>query len=151
MGIELKGWYILAKEGEPSFRFTVSPLVCNPGDVVVVIPWALSNVLSGSPVVYHPFIDFARYTAEQRNYYWQYGRQSSDDTAITLARDVAPYPAKSAKIADRANHDGGGNFGRLARYGIMEAYVRQTMETELRGVPAREWLRFFKTYAKKEA
>ena len=28
MGIELKGWYVLAKEGMPNFRFTVTPTVC---------------------------------------------------------------------------------------------------------------------------
>ncbi|MBV8054987.1 MAG: hypothetical protein JO071_07080 [Deltaproteobacteria bacterium] len=148
MGIELKGWYILAKEGEPSFCFTASPRVCNPWDLIVVIPWGLSNVLSGSPVVYSVFVDLARYTAERRNYYWQHERQTSQDTSIILAMGVIPYPAKSAQIADRPVWDAGGNFGRLARYGIMEEYVQQTMETELRGVPARQWLRFFKTYAR---
>lgn len=32
MGIELKGWYLLAKEGMPNFRFTVSSACCNPWD-----------------------------------------------------------------------------------------------------------------------
>ena len=31
MGIELKGWYLLAKEGMPSYRFTVSPDACTSG------------------------------------------------------------------------------------------------------------------------
>jgi hypothetical protein len=110
IGIELKGWYILAKEGEPSFRFTTSPGVCNPWDLIVVIPWGLSNVLSGSPVVYRVFVDSARYFGERRNYYWQYERQTSQDTSILLATDVAPYPAKSAPIADRPAHDAGGEF-----------------------------------------
>jgi len=30
MGIELKGWYALAKEREPSFRYKASPNVCAP-------------------------------------------------------------------------------------------------------------------------
>jgi hypothetical protein len=71
MGIELKGWYLLANEGMPNFRFTVTPACCNPWDLIVVVPWALSNILSGSPVVYSPFLESARYAAEQRNYYWQ--------------------------------------------------------------------------------
>jgi hypothetical protein len=148
MGIELKGWYILAREGEPSFRFAASPLVCNAWDLIVVIPWVLSNILSGSPVVCTVFIDQARYTAEQRNHYWQHERVTSQDRNITLAQNVTPYPRKSARIADRPAHDAGGNFGRLARYGVMEDYVQQTMATDLRGVPAREWLKFFKSYAK---
>ena len=40
MGIELKGWYVLAKEKEPSFRYKVTPAVCAPADLLVVVPWA---------------------------------------------------------------------------------------------------------------
>lgn len=39
MGIELKGWYLLAKEGMPNFRFTVTPACCNSWDLIVVVPW----------------------------------------------------------------------------------------------------------------
>jgi hypothetical protein len=49
MGIELKGWYVLAKEKEPSFRYKVTLTVCAPADLLVVVPWALSNVISGRP------------------------------------------------------------------------------------------------------
>jgi hypothetical protein len=38
LGIELKGWYLLAKEGEPSFRFTVNASACNRWDLIVVVP-----------------------------------------------------------------------------------------------------------------
>ncbi len=58
MGLELKGWYALAKEGEPSFRYKVTPAVCGPGDLIVIVPWTLSEVISGSPIrprsLYHP-------------------------------------------------------------------------------------------------
>jgi hypothetical protein len=150
MGIELKGWYILAKEGVPSFRFTVSPLACNPWDLIAVVPWVLSNVLSGSPIVHSVFIDQARYTAEQRNYYWQYERHAAGNTGIQLATGIGPYPLKSDKIADRPNADGGGNFGRLARYGIMKEYVQRIMATEIRGIPTVEWLKFFQRYSRQD-
>lgn len=143
LGIELKGWYILAKEGEPSFRFTANAKACNPWDLIVVVPWALSNVLAGSPIVYPVFIDLACYTAEQRNYYWQYEREATGRRDITLAAGATTYPVKSDKISDKAE-DPGGNFGRLARYGIMEEFVKATMRTPVRGVPAIEWLAFFK-------
>ena len=54
LGIELKGWYLLSKEREPSFRYTVTPSACAPQDLLVVVPWHLKNVLSGEPVVYEP-------------------------------------------------------------------------------------------------
>lgn len=41
LGIELKGWFLLAKEGEPSPRYRVSPNACNPWDLICVIPWYL--------------------------------------------------------------------------------------------------------------
>ena len=69
LGIELKGWYLLAKEGEPSFRYKVTPQVCSEFDLLVVVPWHLKNVLSGVPVVYEPYIEQARFVAEYRNYW----------------------------------------------------------------------------------
>jgi len=142
LGIELKGWYMLASEGMPSFRFTVNPKACNPWDLIVVVPWALSNVLAGSPIVYPVFIDLACYTAQQRNYYWQYERDATGRRDIILASGATPYPVKSDKISDKAVEDSN-NFGRLARYGIMKEFVASTMATPVRGVPAAEWLRFF--------
>lgn len=147
MGIELKGWYLLAKEGMPNFRFTVTPACCNPWDLIVVVPWALSNVLSGAPVVYAPFLELARYAAEQRNFYWQHERETKADVTITLATGVTPYPRKSDPISDRPAHDAGGNFGRLARYGIMSGYVAEMKQTPLRGIPVSAWLGFFHRYA----
>src|SRR5690606_36189697 len=73
MGIELKGWFVLAKEGEPSFRYKASPEVCQPQDLLVVYPWHLDEVISGTPQLLRPFVVSARYAAEHRNYYWQYG------------------------------------------------------------------------------
>ena len=63
LGIELKGWYLLSKEREPSFRYTVTPSACAPQDLLVVVPWHLKNVLSGEPVVYEPYIEQAHYVA----------------------------------------------------------------------------------------
>ena len=56
MGIELKGWYILAKEREPSFRYKVTPSACAPADMLVVVPWTLSKVISGSPQIFEPYV-----------------------------------------------------------------------------------------------
>ena len=38
MGIELKGWYLLAKEKVPSFRFAVTPGACAAADLFVIFP-----------------------------------------------------------------------------------------------------------------
>lgn len=148
LGIELKGWYLLNSEGMPNFRFVVNPGCCNPWDFLVVVPWVLSNVISGSPVVYDVFVEMAQYAAHQRNYYWQHGRTTTEDATITLAKDIKVYPLKKDKISDKAVYDPGGNFGRLARYGVMSEYVRKMMETSVRGVSAAEWLRFFKVHAR---
>ena len=123
MGIELKGWYLLAREGVPTYRFTTTAAACNPWDILVVVPWVLSNVLAGSPVIFAPFIETALYCAQQRNYYWQYERSAGSDSSINIPNGVRPYPLKSDQISDKPAHDGGGNFGRIARYGIMDEYI----------------------------
>ena len=150
MGIELKGWYLLAREGAPAYRFTVTPDVCNPQDLLVVVPWVLSNVLAGSPVVYPPFIEAARYCAEKRNHYWQYERDSRSDTRIIAPDAVRPYPAKSDHVSDRPASDSGKNFGRLARYGIMDDYLDRMKATAVSGVAVSDWLAFFRAHASGE-
>ena len=45
MGIELKGWYVLAKEREPSFRQKVTPAACSPwtGNRNITPPEAITH------------------------------------------------------------------------------------------------------------
>ncbi|MBU8815940.1 hypothetical protein KL864_08460 [Mycolicibacterium goodii] len=158
MGLELKGWYLLSREGEPSFRYTVCRDVCDVHDLLVVVPWHLKNVLSGEPVVYAPFVDSARYAADMRNYYWttlrrekdiSQGRDRGEDYyAITSPSGAQPYPAPKTKIADGPKHDSGSNFGRVARVkGVMTNYRDNLLTTDVAGIQARYWVEFFKAYS----
>lgn len=142
MGIELKGWYALAKEGEPSFRYRVTPNVCAPQDLLVVYPWALSRVISGSPVLFQPYVESARYAALYRNYYWQ-TKKGKGDNGIRLSAVSHYYPQKNEEISDRPNSDSGGNFGRFARTGLMDAFITRLFDEELSGIPLWAWRRFF--------
>jgi hypothetical protein len=144
MGIELKSWYLLAKEGEPSFRFTVTPSACAEQDLIVVVPWVLSNVLAGSPIVFEPYIELARYVAEYRNDWWQHTRSSSLNTQIISPADVAPYPEARDEISDKPVDDKGKNFGRIARLGIMDEYVTTFDQVDLLGIEVARWRQFFK-------
>lgn len=147
LGLELKGWYLLAKEGVPSFRYTVNPGACAPQDLLVVVPWHLKNVLSGVPLVYEPYIEQARYVAEFRNYWWQHLRSTSDSTEIRSPDGLTPYPAPKSKVNDAPVTDRGKNFGRVARLGIMNDYVEQLLATRVSGVEAQHWVSFFKLYS----
>jgi hypothetical protein len=152
LGIELKGWYILSKEGEPSFRYTVTPGVCAPADLLVVVPWALKNVLSGPPRAFAPYVISARHAAELRNYYWVHQRTARGaKTVVPPAGDVGPYPAKTDRISDSPAYDGGGNFGRYSRTGIMDACLVSALAQPLCGIPARAWLDFFKVFTESSA
>lgn len=146
LGIELKGWYLLAKEGVPSFRFTVTPAACACQDLIVVVPWALTNVISGRPLVFAPYIESARYAAEFRNHWWAHVRQTSASRAIQLAQGVAPYPRKSDRIVDVPESDSGNNFGRFARTGIMDDYLALAKQELLAGIRAEHWLGFFQLF-----
>lgn len=142
LGIELKGWYLLAKEGEPSLRYKVTRSACNPQDLVVVVPWALSQVISGSPIVFDPYIEVAGYAADFRNYYWQHLRKTKKPRGITQPPGIGPYPVKSDSINDVPDYDGGDNFGRLARSQIMNDYMARMMTLRLSGVQIDYWLSF---------
>ncbi len=145
-GIELKGWYLLAKEGEPSFRFQVTPSACAIADLVVVVPWTLSNVISGFPKVFSPYIESAKYAAEYRNYWWKNLRNAKTDSSIETPSNVSPYPKNGDHILDRAKSDQGGNFGRFSRSGIMDEYIKTIDAQLLSGIRADHWRNFFKLF-----
>ena len=149
LGIELKGWFMLAKEGEPSFRMTQTPAACAEHDLLAVIPWYLDNVLSGKPVAAEPFVVSSRWAAEYRNYYWQVIRrvQPGTDTGINAPVGAHPYPTKDEPIADVPVYDGGGNFGRVSRVpGLMSEWVTATNQLEVLGIRNEDWFRFLKLH-----
>ena len=146
LGIELKGWYLLAKEAEPSLRFQVTIDACMRQDLIVVVPWALGNVISGSPILFEPFVESARYAAAYRNHHWQHVRRTRQPTDIETPDRVNPYPNKSDQILDRPRADGGGNFGRLARTGMMDAYLQKLDDVQLCGIKTVYWREFLKTF-----
>lgn len=148
MGIELKGWYALAKEGEPSYRMHVNPEACAAADLLAVFPWVFENVVSGGPRLLRPFVREARYAAEMKNWYWQHGRQrraneSEGYRVISFAENAAPYPAKTDLVDDVAANDAGNNFGRVSRTGIMADFLDELMAEPLAGIALREWRTFF--------
>lgn len=146
MGIELKGWYLLAKEGEPSLRFQATEAACTRQDLIVVVPWVLGNVISGSPILFEPFIESAKYAADYRNYHWQHVRKTTSDSAIDPPISAQPYPSKPDQILDRPRSDSGGNFGRLARTGMMDTYMAKLNEVSLCGIKTVFWREFLKAF-----
>jgi hypothetical protein len=148
MGIELKGWYVLAKEGVPSFRYKVTPKAAAPQDLLVVFPWALSAVISGAPTLFEPFVASARFAAEYRNWWWQYVRETRGDPTIRLSTHEDYYPVKSDLIADVPGEDAG-NFGRIARTKLFhrDGYIDATFQAQLSGIPLYAWLSFFKLFS----
>ncbi len=146
LGIELKGWYLLAKETEPSLRFQTTASACATQDLIAVVPWVLGNVISGSPILFEPFIESASYAAAYRNYHWQNIRETNLDRGIDIRKGVHPYPMKSEQIQDKPHSDGGGNFGRLARTGMMDSYMRKLEDVPLCGIKTVYWRQFLKAF-----
>jgi hypothetical protein len=149
LGIELKGWFLISKEGVPSFRFATTPAACAPHDLLVVVPWYLDNVLSGSPVAAQPFVVSARWAAEYRNYYWQHVRNAEVGADRSIKSPAAePYPSKNDLIADVPAYDGGSNFGRLARVpGLMTEWIDETNRVEVLGIRIEDWFRFLRMHS----
>jgi len=49
-------------------------------------------------------------------------------------------------ISDRPASDSGGNFGRLARAGVMEDYITTLFEEKLAGIQLAAWQRFLSIF-----
>lgn len=145
MGIELKGWYVLAREREPSARFKVTPAVCAPMDLLAIVPWALDAAISGSPRLFDPYVVNARPAAEYRNHWWQVIRRAKGDTRLTLSDVAHSYPTKDEKIQDVPKQDAG-NFGRFSRTGAMDEYRTTLFKQTLAGIPLNDWQDFLKRF-----
>jgi len=148
IGVELKGWWLLSKEGVPSLRYQVAPAACAPHDLVCVVPWYLSNAVSGVAAVTEPWIESARYAAEYRDHWWRHVRSSKGRTGIQYPGDARPYPVKADKVLAQPEQDGGGNFGRLSRAkGLMDDFLVQTMALPILGIPVADWVAFLKLHS----
>jgi hypothetical protein len=150
LGIELKGWFLLAKEAVPSFRFSTTSAACADHDLLVVVPWYLDNVLSGSPVAAEPWVVSARWAAEYRNYYWRHLRnvRAGVDVSIQQPPGAHPYPSKDTPTLDSPSYDGGGNFGRVARTpGLMDDFIRTSNDLEVLGIRIRDWNTFLRLHS----
>lgn len=145
-GIELKGWCLLAKEQGPSYRYKVTPAACAAWDFLAVVPWHLSDVISGTPRVLAPWIASARHVAEYRNHWWQHLRKAQASTEIRSPKAAAPYPSARDKVLDDPVSDGGNNFGRIARTGLMDDYKNLVFESLIAGIPAKYWWEFLKAF-----
>ena len=148
LGVELKGWYMLAKEREPSFRYRVTPGACADWDLLVVVPWHLSNVLSGVPRVSAPACWPAKHIAEYRNHWWSNIRETEQDASIEFPMEATPYMGRD-NTSDKPAEDGGGNFGRIARTGIMNVWVQEILDVPLAGIPVDDWIDFLKQHEAK--
>ena len=148
-GIELKAWYVFSKESEPSFRFTVDPDACGKPDLLVVIPWFLSEVISGTPNLMTPYIELAKYAAEYRNYYWIRSRETSNIRSMGIIPPPQehrhPYPQSKLESSDKAKDDKGSNFGRIARAGLLDEYLFKIKQVDYLGIRVLHWMKFFKT------
>jgi hypothetical protein len=145
MGIELKGWYIFAKENEPSFRYLISPSCCAPQDIVAVFPWYLDEITKGKMVMTEPYLEYARYAAEYRNYHWQNLRKARTDSSIISPINTRFYPQGREACSDCPVSDKGNNFGRFARSGIMDKWLQKMAQHEIRGFPVKQIRKHIKT------
>lgn len=134
-GIELKGWYALAKERVPSFRFTTTPAACAPWDLIVVVPWIFSDITGGKAEIFAPYVESARYAAEYRNWHWQHAKRQRNKSKVSVSKHTGFYPlSKVDAIADSASPDAG-NFGRFARTKLMNPWVTELFAERRFGVP----------------
>ena len=147
LGIELKGWFLLAKESVPSFRYRVAAGACAPHDLLCVVPWHLSDAVAGTARVVEPWVESARYAAEYRDYWWQHVREAGGDTGLNQPTNPTPYPSKSDLIDVVPVSDGGGNFGRLPRSRpLMDDFIERTAQHEILGIPVQSWYSFLSAH-----
>jgi hypothetical protein len=113
----------------------------------------LDEVISGAPRLMRPFIEEARYAAEHRNHYWEHARTyrgklvTGENSKVKLSTVTTPYPRKNQQFNDKPVSDEGGNFGRVARGGLMTGFIEELLAEPISGIPATYWQSFLKIFA----
>ncbi len=93
----------------------------------------LSRVPSGKPIILKPLVDMAGYSCEYRNFWLQNVRETGADKRIGAPDGIEPYPRGRESISDRPESDGGNNFGRIARIGLLDEFISELTEPTYRG------------------
>lgn len=140
LGIEIKSWHTLAKEGQPCFRFQASPLACAPHDILVVFPYYWENLWTnhGVALLLAPYIENSRFVATQRNETFDFEHPRNPVRRVT---GITPHTSKHREeINDQPPEDKGGNFGRIGRLDLFRKFTWDLAATRVRmidpqGVP----------------
>jgi len=149
-GIEIKSWYALSKEEEPSFRFNVNRNFCHPADLVAIYPWALDAAVAGKPTLFRPLVAGARKAARVREESWLQKAQSEEWKKIVKPNpdEARFHPTREDRINDTSPRDSGNNMGRLARTGIWKVEIDQLMIQErISGIPLKAWQAFLSAFS----
>ncbi|WP_293913164.1 hypothetical protein [Deinococcus sp.] len=72
LSIESKTWFLFSGD-DITARFHVSPTYIKNDTLIVIFPWVMSKLISGSPIMYEPYICNARELAELRDKTWGAG------------------------------------------------------------------------------
>ena len=100
------------------------------------------------PTVMTPWVYPARDAAEYRNHWWTEVRVTTTDPGIVQpSRPISPYPTKADEVTDKPVSDRGGNFGRLARTGLMDDFLQTSRQTSIAEIAAEHWISFFRIYS----
>lgn len=143
LGIELKGWWMLAKEGVPSMRYMVSADACTPYDLICTVPWYLSSAVSGVAEVAEPWVESAQFAAQWRDYWWTEIRKAKGSPELIHPSHATPYPSKADQVTVHPKEDSGGNFGRLPRCRpLMDDFIANTMSVPILGISTQAWVDF---------
>ena len=147
-GIEVKSWYVLAKEQEPSFRFYINRDFCHPADLCAVYPWALSSGVSGTPKLFRPLVIGARKAARLREESWVAKAQNDEWRLINKPEGEKRFrPTREDRINDSSLRDAGNNMGRIARTGVWDLEIRRLMrEEQISGIPIAAWHAFLGSF-----
>ena len=146
MGVELKGWYLLAKEGEPSLRFQATAAACTRQDLIVVVPLGAQQ---RHQRLAHPVRAVYRVRPVRGGIpKLPLATRPQDNPGLhdRPAGQHQPYPSKADQILDKPRFDSGGNFGRLARAGMMDSYMAKLNEVSLCGIKTVFWREFLKAF-----
>lgn len=155
LGVELKSWFLLSKEGEPSFRYRTASAACAAADLICVLPWYLNNAVSGKPILTTPWTYPAKAASEFCKRHWTYLRHTDrpetiESRGVDEPANAAPYCDNRESTNYRPRNDPSGNFGRLSRTRLMDGFIKDALKTEILGIPAESWMRFLKIHSEKK-
>ncbi len=154
LSIEIKSWFVFAID-DITARFEAAPNLIRDDSLLVLFPWCMTKLISGTPKLLEPYIGNARALAQRRDNIWLAGgvREFNQGNVSAARRIELPPTAEAAlnktktksvayQLKGTVFEKESDNFGKIWRIydsQINTIFYPKTLQNQVLGKSIAQW------------